>query len=259
MRSDVKSEQPRRGRPPKSKVDEQVDGYRTRAWFYSVANAAQEFSPTELERIFQRQSIEGDPDGQALTRMWDKYRSGAHLPSDKINAKGKKGIALIVASEYPETLWLLQHPLWDAMSCKRASHEILAGMIEKFDRSVQRYYQDLCTTRSTDPMDNLLQLAGQSIWIERRDYYSALDHLAANLMMLRLDFIKFNQCAYGGIAENIAKTLGPLSISPWFENFYEEFFDYLQENIWCDIFDHMYHPDLVDGQGWRKTQDDWLV
>ncbi|MFI4940221.1 MAG: hypothetical protein ACHP7O_07770 [Burkholderiales bacterium] len=61
------------------------------------------------------------------------------------------------------------------------------------------------------------------------------------------------------IAENIAKTLGPLSISPWFSEFYEEYFDYLEKNIWGQIFDEIYHPSLKNGLGWRKTRDDWLL
>ena len=235
------------GRKPSTKGDE----FQARAWFNGVANSAGKESPSELERIFQRQ--------KGLSRIWDKYRSGVNVPSDKVNKKGQRGIALVVGDEHPETLWLLRPPLWDAISIEKPAHETLTRMIGKFDNLTTRYYQDLSSRRNTEDFDILLNLAGQSIWIDRGDYYESIDHLAVNLMMLRFDFIKFNECAHGGIATNIAKTLGPLSISPWFKNFYEEFFDYLEKNIWLDIFDNMYHPDLIDGQGWRKTRDDWLI
>lgn len=247
MHLNGKTEAQRRGRKPNSIVTK----FRAQGWFKSVTVAADETSPSKLERMFHGRKV--------LTRMWDKYRDGKNLPSDRVSASDEDGIVLVVGDKYPQTQWFFQHSIWNAISCETMSLEALKEVLGKLDRSVTQHYQNLCSARATDSFDQLLQLAGQAIWIDRGDHYSALDHLAANLTMLRFDFIKFNECAHGGIAENIAKTLGPLSQSPWFEDCFEEFFDYLEKNIWLDIFDCMYHPDLIDGQGWRKTRVDWLL
>jgi hypothetical protein len=130
-------------------------------------------------------------------------------------------------------------------------------MFERFDSSTVAYYRSIAKAEDFNASKLINALLGE-IWIEASDYIAALDHLAANLMLYRSDIVRINECGRGSIAENIAKTFGPLSKSPWFFLFYEEFFDFLERNVWGSLFDYAYHESLQNGLGWRKTRERWI-
>lgn len=252
----------RRGRRKSTKLDE----FHARAWFNAVAHEVDEYSPSKLERIFLKKRFGAEGATKTLTRAWDKYRAGKNLPFDGTR-KNTEGIVGIVGKSYPKTVWIFRHPFWSAAACTRATLPELIKVVNRFDRAVARYYVDLSAAREDDPLDfgeskksrYLWDSIGQSIWIERGDYEAALDHLAANLLMLRLETIQFNQHALMGIARNIVKSLGPLSESPWFEDFYEELFDHMEKTIWRRLLDDFCESKVKNRKGWRKTVDDWLI
>lgn len=61
------------------------------------------------------------------------------------------------------------------------------------------------------------------------------------------------------IASNIAKTLGPVAQSPWLEEIHEEFYDWLEVNVWGDFFNQYYDGGSKSVLGWRKTRSEWLL
>ena len=61
----------------------------------------------------------------------------------------------------------------------------------------------------------------------------SLDHLAIQLMILRIKRYWEREHRYFTIVENITKTLGPISVSPWIGPFYQELYDWLENNILC--------------------------
>jgi len=227
-----------------------VDKFQVRAWFDFIVASTKESSATELGRIFQTDNS---------TRLWDKYKHAKHVPSCSNDENQGRGYAFAVAKILPDTLWLLRHPIWPVMSGKKNSPREFLEMLEGFSGSAQDYYLPFHAMRPMDPFEFLEEIIGKEIWIERGDWFGALDHLAANLMMMNFGTAQFNRFARAGIAYNISKTLGPLSQSPWFAKFYEEFFDYLEKKIWTNLFDSFYHESFKDGLGWRKTQKHWLI
>jgi len=237
-------------RPKRSgrKTHTMVDIFKRQAWVSLLGCCAGTSKASELAKIFGTGND---------TRIWDKYVKCVHTPLATPNSKGKESIAMIVGKKFPGTLTILVHPIWDAMACEKVTVNMLVKMFENFDSSTAAYYRSILGARDSDPPELYCALLGK-IWIEASDYIAALDHLAANLMLYRSDLMQLNESARGIIAENVVKTLGPLSKSPWFFLFYEEFFDYLEQHIWGNLFDYVYHESLQDGLGWRKTQNNWI-
>ena len=90
--------------------------------------------------------------------------------------------------------------------------------------------------------------------------HDSLDHLAIQLLILKLPQYEFNKKYLKFAAENIAETLGPLSFSPWYKGIYEEFYDYLEENNWHDLFDNYFRKSsgITSIKGWRRTKYYWI-
>lgn len=73
-------------------------------------------------------------------------------------------------------------------------------------------------------------------------------------MIPRMDNFKHFRERFEIIAENIAKILGPLSVSPCLSEIHEEFFDWLEANVWGDIFNRYYLHGSQSISGWRKIR-----
>ena len=251
------------GRPKRSDVDR----YQAMAWFNSIASVLDDWSPTSLERIIQPENISKNIDGKwTSSRAWDKYKIGTCLPSDTI-LKNEKSSAVIAAGKHVAiSADVYRHPLWMVMRTPIMSFDEVMRLILTLPRPVSHFYMDLIDDLKNIDESSFSSNISLAIWIERNDYYSALDHLAAQLMLLHLDIFRHIESLRISSAYNIEKTLGPIAISPWFGPFHEEMFDWLEKNIWGDLFDNFYDcaenygrrgDDLA--KGWRRTKPQWLI
>jgi hypothetical protein len=255
--SEVKSENPeRRGRPKHSAVDR----FQTMAWFNSIARVLEIESPYSLECVIQRENIV-ERDGKIITsRAWDKYKVGTRVPQDGHMKSGKHGAVLAAEHHVPESGYVFRHPIWKVMRARTMGFDEATRLISALKPSVAGYYMDLSKAMANNRTDSLSRNIGLPIWIERGDYYHALDHLAANLIFLRLDIIRHLEGQRRDCAENVAKTLGPVAQSPWIWPFHEEMYDWLEANVWGNLFDELYTPRQENNaSGWRRTKPDWLT
>lgn len=251
------------GRPKRSDVDR----FQTMAWFNSISNVMNDCSPTHLERIIQPENVTINNAGKLITsRAWDKYKAGDRLPSDTILKEGKSSAVLAAEKFVPESADVFRHPLWIAMRMPVMSFVEVMRLISTLPPSASHFYMDLSETLRETQASSFSENVGLAIWIECNDYRCALDHLAAQLMILRLDIFRHIEILRISCAYNIEKTLGPIAISPWFEPFHEEMFDWLEANVWGDLFDNFYDCAANYGKrgddsakGWRKTKPQWLI
>lgn len=88
------------GRP---KQDALVKSLRARAWYRACELATGATSPNALAKLLG-----------GSRRDWERYASGKVAPS--LYRKANKAIAALVGEEFPETLWVLEHPLWIALA-----------------------------------------------------------------------------------------------------------------------------------------------
>lgn len=248
--------QPRRGRPKRSEVDR----FQAIAWFNAVSHGALDGSPFRLEKRFQPENIKTDEDGkQTATRAWDKYRSGERLPKDGYKKDGLPGPVIAAGKTILDSLYIYRHPIWQAMRADRLSFEEVIKILGFIEPFVSRYYLDLEIKDSERQFEAFAERVGMPIWIDiDDDFHKSLDHLAIHVMMLKMDNFRYGRERFEIIAENIAKTLGPLSVSPWLGAIHEEFYDWLEANVWSDIFNRRYDRGSKSVAGWRKTRSEWL-
>lgn len=249
--------QPKRGRPGRTTVDR----LQAIAWFNTVAHRLRDDSPFRLEKFFQPENIRVNVDGKRVTtRAWDKYRDGDRLPSDGCKKDGQPGPVVAAGKVIPDSLYIFRHPIWQVMRANKLSFEETVRMLGFFEPFVSRYYLDLETRDPVRQFEAFAKNVGLPIWIDREDDpHKSLDHLAVHLMILRMDNFKYLTANFEIIAENIAKTLGPLSVSPWLGSIHEEFYDWLEANVWGDIFSRYYLHGSQSISGWRKSRHEWLV
>lgn len=251
------SQQQRRGRKKRSKVDR----FQAIAWFNAVSLGAWEDSPFRLEKRFQPENIKKDEIGrQTATRAWDKYRSGDRLPKDGYKINGLPGPVIAAGMAVPDSLYIYRHPIWHVMRADKLSFEEVIKMLGFIAPFVSHNYLDLETSDSERQFEAFAESVGMPIWIDLEDDFDkSLDHLAIHLMILRMDNFRHTRERFGGIAKNIAKTLEPLSVSPWLGEIHEEFFDWLEVNVWGEIFNRHYDRGSQLVKGWRKTRSEWLL
>lgn len=247
----------RRGRPKRSEVDR----FQAIAWFNTVSHGALDGSPFRLEKLFQPENIKTDEDGkQTATRAWDKYRRGDRLPKDGYKNDGLPGPVIAAGKTILDSLYIYRHPIWRAMRADTLSFEEVIKILGSIEPFVSRYYLDLEIKDSERQFEAFAESVGMPIWIDiDDDFHISLDHLAIHLMILRMDNFRYEKERFEIIAENIAKTLGPLAVSPWLSEIHEGFYDWLEINIWGDIFNRYYDKGSQSVPGWRKTRQGWLI
>lgn len=246
-----------RGRPKRSEVDR----FQAIAWFNAVSHGMSDDSPFRLEKRFQPENIKTDVDGkQTATRAWDKYRRGERLPKDGYKKDGLPGPVIAAGKSVLDSLYIYRHPIWQAMRADRLSFEEVIKILGFIEPFVSHYYLDLETTDSERQFKAFAESVGMPIWIDLEDdLHISLDHLAIHLMILRMDNFRYDRERFEIIAENIAKTLGPLSVSPWLGEIQEELYDWLEANVWGDIFNRHYDRGSKSVPGWRRTRSEWLM
>ena len=239
----------------------EIDKFQTLAWFETVAYGLGSDKPFQLERKIQPEGIKRDADGKLYgTRMWDNYKAGVQLPRDGFNAEGRPYAVLSAAKFAPESLEIYRHPIWIVMRAERMVFETVVELLNGFDYYVKRFYLDLESTSPKRSYESFVESIGLPIWIDRDDdLIRSLDHLSVQLMILRMDNFRHTTERFECIAENIMKTLGPISTSPWLGKIHREFFDWLEKHIWKDIFDSYELRGNTSIRGWRKTKPDWII
>lgn len=235
-----------------------VDRFQSIAWFNAVAHGVSDDSPSRLEKRFQPENIKKNADGkQTGTRSWNEYRDGKKLPSDGYKKDGRPLSVIAAGKAVPDSLYIYRHPIWQAMRADKISFEEVIQMMDFFKPFVSHYYLDLETTDLERQFKAFTENVGMPIWIDREDdLHISLDHLAIHIMILKMDNFRYDRERFEIIAENIAKTLGPLSKSPWLGEIHEVFYDWLEANIWGDIFNRHYDRGSQSVQGWRKTRSE---
>lgn len=247
---------PKRGHPERTDVDR----FQAMAWFNSIAYVLNDASPTHLEQLIQPRNVSRDEIGKLKSsRAWDKYKIGARLPQDGYLKDGISGAVIAAERFVPESADVFRHPIWIAMRSPLMEFKEVVRLISTFPPPIAHQYMDLDELLANSRSTSLAQNIGEHIWIECSDFHSALDHLAAHLMFLRLDIVRHLESHRISFAYNIEMTLGPLAESPWIGPFHEEMFDWLEANIWGDLFDNYYGRGDDYAKGWRKTKPEWLL
>lgn len=243
------------GRNKKSVFDQ----FQAMAWFNTIASAVGDNSPRRLERLFQPELLKRNEAGRLNdSRAWHKYRKGKRVPSDGYRPDGTPR-AVISAAGVPGALAIVRHPIWKFLQAKNVGFDAVVETISSFPYCVSRYYIDL-TSGSTDRLfESFAENIGRPIWIDADDDYDhTLDHLTAHLMILKMDNFRHTREHHSVIAENVAKTLGPIASSAAFNPMYEDFFDALEQRVWGGLFEQHYHTGSSMTLGWRRSLPHWV-
>ena len=241
-------------------IRDEVESFQARAWFNAISLAMKDDNPEHLEKILQDWHFKKNPDGgRKGTEAWDKYKIGVRLPQDGYGKNGKP--LAVVAAEQKSRLsaWVYRHPLWEVMMSPSMTLARAAQLISKLNSSSAKFYIDLGQTNTFSLIDSLAENISLDIWIDWDDKYDAMDHLAANLMFLRIEGLRHLRDRREKCADNIGKSLGPVFNSNWMKSINEELFDWLEQNIWGDLFDQHYNKGDRQAKGWRKSKPKWLT
>ncbi len=244
------------GRPKRTWVDKSL----TKAWFNTVATALGDSSPRRLEKHFQPELLKRNEIGKLNdSRGWDKYRAGEKTPSDRRRKDGSP-LAVLSAAGIPGALDIYYHPIWKVLRHQSLPFDLVIEIIESFSHFVKRNYFDLRFTNDSErKYESFIDSIGSEIWIDTDDdYLCSLDHLTAQISILRMDKFRHHRTHRAMIAKNIVKCLGPIAASSAFNTFYEEFFDNLETHCWGDIFDHHYDRGSSSISGWRRSRGQWI-
>ncbi len=247
----------KRGRPQRSPVAY----FQASAWFNSVALEFNDWSPYRLQKRFQRQQIKNLGEKPTSDGAWDKYRDGTRTPKAGWDKNGFPHIAQLVGEMRPITLLILQHPLWMAMEANVLNFSDLETSAREVPTHVARYYKDIVAPLTGFEYFDLLEQSDDSyrIWVDYNDWQSAFHHLGLHAVLLRIEVIRRSPLALKELVGNLGKILGPVSISPWVSAFYEKLYDWLEQNLWGDLFDRFYDRGPASARGWRKTIPYWLI
>jgi len=224
-------------------IRDEVEKFQALAWFNAVSHAMKDDSPYRLEKIIQPWHMKNnDLEGKLIgSRAWDKYKVGGRLPLDGYGKSGKPLAVIAAELKSPVSAWLYRHPLWKTMKTPSISLDIATQLISKLNPAVSKFYIDLGQINTVNQINSLAENISLDIWIEWDDKYQAMDHLAANLMFLKIEGLRHLTDRREKCAENIAKSLGPIANSYWMKPINEELFDWLEQNIWGDLFDRHYN------------------
>lgn len=237
----------------------EVNSLRTRCWFNTVAHHFGTESPFLLEKYLQPWRITKDADGKiSATNKWAKYKDGTAMPRCGESKDGKLGALQAAEKSVEISEKIFNHPLWHIIIQEQFNFMDCMVVLSAFDPFVRRYYYDLSLSDKYSIYQSFENCAGTPIHIsENDDMIRSMDHLSLQLMMLKVDFCKFNKNKLREIAENIVLTLGAISVSPWTYLIYEELFDCLEKYVWLDLFDSDYYQGDYLDKGWRKTRSKW--
>ncbi|MDP3210609.1 hypothetical protein [Methylotenera sp.] len=238
--------------------------FMTKAWYSAVSSDMEIDSPFKLERTFQPENIKRDADGRLYsTRAWDKYKVGKKTPSNKDVSNSRIDLVGLVGKRSKTSEYIFHHPLWDVLKESSYSQSFILNCLSRLSVKCQSSYLNLINESMEEKLNSFYFMIDKSPSIkivEEDNFEVSLDHLAAQLMILGIPRYINRKHYLKDAAENIVKTLGPLSCSPWFESFYEEFYDWLEENYWKDLFDLNFEKtvDISSIKGWRKTKYFWI-
>jgi hypothetical protein len=226
------------------------------AWFNAVALAAEEGSPCRLQKMFQPEQVRRvDGERPTSSGSWDKYRAGDRLPKSGFDPDGNPYLAELVGERFPDTLDVLEHPLWDAIQEKPVGIEQILETVDRLPPMHAYYYHDLNVLEPESPVKGILESPGQSIWVDDGHWQMAIEHLAIQLMLLRLDMVRLNATVLPKMAEKLGTLIHITAQAGWISDFHEEFYDWLEANIWRDLFDrhHVDSAKVTGVVGWRRT------
>jgi hypothetical protein len=234
-----------------------IESFRARAWFFAVAHLTAEPSPYQLERRFQPHLVKVQDGKPVYSTSWHKYQKGLRVPSQKSSNQGRIGVATLVARHYPESLHILQHPLWIALESPQLSVSDACRFLAQLDRRVAAHYFSLECFPPIPREQQLVSRVDTPITILNVDSEVAFDLIASQCILLRLDYVKHEPFASEQIAHNLAFALEYAVSCPWISPFFEELYDYLEAKIWTDLFDTYQIKHRVKPDGWRKLLIDW--
>lgn len=227
------------------------------AWFYAVAHEVGDPSPYRLQKLFQPEQIYRGGDRPTSSGAWNKFRNGTRMPGVGTNAHGQDRIATRVGREYPDTLAILNHPLWQAMSQERLPLSVIAAAVREFPRFEAEYYVDLASPNpiTLDIVEAEADLG--KVWVEIGDHKAAFNHFALHLMLLRVEGIRQDARLRPFLAKRLGRILGFVSEVPWVQSFYERLFDWMDINLWGSLFDgaSLDH----ERRGWKNTTHLWIT
>lgn len=173
------------------------------------------------------------------------------------NAHGQDRIATRVGREYPDTLAILDHPLWQAMSQELLPLRAIAAAVRHFPRFEAQYYLDLASPKPIALDIAEIEADLGQVWIDIGDHKAAFNHFALHLMTLRLEGIQHDARLRPFLAKRLGRILGFVSDVPWVQPFYERLFDWMDINMWAGLFDD---ASLDHGRrGWQNTKRLWIM
>lgn len=233
-----------------------VDKFQTQAWYNSIIEVKGKCTSYHLEQTIQEKDPATKTEWFVPRGLWKQYKDGSILPKDGYLPAGKPGAVLLAESHVPISGDIYRHLIWKVMRTPNMRKDDAVEALASFKPEIASNYFDL----SEGKINKQKIALGQNLWrpmlIRHGDFYTALDHLAVNLMFLRLD-IWSNDLDLREIAMNIANALPSVAISPWIEPFHEEMYDWLQENVWHDLFNTHYHEGSKLENGWRGIKPNW--
>jgi hypothetical protein len=115
-------------------------------------------------------------------RTFEGYLAGLHAPS--LERKGAPGIALIAGQQFPQSLRIATHAIWDVLDISRQiDADSAIKLLQRIDRVASGHYLDLDTGWSrSNPWARLIA--------PRRKYPNAIelamDYVACALVMVRV-------------------------------------------------------------------------
>ncbi|PPC81899.1 MAG: hypothetical protein CTY35_04790 [Methylotenera sp.] len=237
--------------------------FMTKAWYSAVSSDMEIDSPFKFERTFQPENIKRDADGRLYsTRAWDKYKVGKKTPSNKYVANSRIDLVGLVGERSITSEYIFYHPLWDVLKGSNYTQSFIVDCLNRLSIKCQSSYLNLINVSMEDKLNSFYFMIDKSPSIkivEEDNYEVSLDHLAVQLLILGIPRYGHQKKYLTDASENIVKILGPLSCSPWFKSFYEEFYDWLEKNYWKDLFDLYFERtrDISSIKGWRKTRYFW--
>lgn len=247
-----------KGRPERSEIDQ----FRTMAWFNSVAWCERTDSAFQLQTRFQPAQIRSQGDKPNSSGAWDKYKQGTRSPKDGYDQYGNPHVVTLVGNKHPETLEVWNHLLWLAMCDGRVELAKVYEFVKTLPKNQMHFYLGFePDIYELSPMSIVYSLK-DDVWIEYCDSPAAFNHLAINLMQLRFVLEQNNDASKNlpALIKKTAKLIGMASQCPWIEDFYEDLYDWLEINLWGDLFDQHYKPKNASNlKGWRSSIQDWLI
>jgi len=241
-----------RGRNPRTPVDK----FQTLAWYNYILDVRGPCTSYHLEQTIREKDLKTGEELFVSRRLWDEYKTGTVSPSADFLPNGKPGAVLLAESHVPMSAEIYRHLLWRVMRTPFMRMSEAVEALETFKREISNHYFDPTESDIRKKCISLDQNLWMPVTVKLGDCYAAMDHLAVNLMFLRLDVWSFS-FNMKEIALNIANTLESVSFSPWIGPFHVEMYDWCEANIWKDMFDTHYELGNPSVLGWRKINPAW--